>query len=236
MFNVKFHSVINKVVTLKGQEFHNQVDHIGQDLEFYSETNPTKYWSPVCNSLLHYSIVHCRCWIGGHLWTQSTDVAAHTKENDIFMSWIKTTKTGQICSSDMVDARVWEIGFTVNICHQDSSPRFNASYGIWSRRWRWRGGGMVGGGGEWEEQRGERIERTDLCWKGREQKVWRGSERGGGGGGGIKTVICNSFSAMCACINSITSCSVCVCVCWQAVCAHPSMCQAWLATQRCAPA
>lgn len=72
----------------------------------------------------------------------------------------------------------------------------------------------------------KRIEKDrELCWKGGNRKFGeaaKGGEREGYKDSHLQLIL----QCVCVFVHQWHHKLQCVCVCWQAVCAHPSMCQA----------
>lgn len=130
--------------------------------------------------------------------------------SSIFLN--KMNHSTQIWSLDIGNDAAWEICFTVNICYQichwDLMPVtvFGAEGGSSEEK-------------NWEDRK-KGAESLERQWR-----VGAGSKDSH-----LQLIL------RCVFVHQWHHKLQCVCVCWQAVCAHPSMCQAWLATQRCAPA
>lgn len=114
------------------------------------------------------------------------------------------------------------------------SPKINASNDVWSGKHKKRSWEMVDGSLEGKKENIKQEAGKFDKKKGKPGGMEENKSEGG------KTAICNSFCSVCVCVCLCIKLHklqyTCVCVCWLPVCAHPSMCQAWLATQCCASA
>lgn len=133
-------------------------------------------------------LYHC-CQVDGHLLLiQITDVPS--KNYSPLNSTSKMNHFGQGCrirvrffSPDTGNSALWEVCFTVNICHQICDQDLMPIMAL----------GAEDGG-----------EKERFCWKVGNRKFSLG---------GLKTVICNSFCSVCVFVHQVaswTSCSVCV--------------------------
>lgn len=115
--------------------------------------------------------------------------------NESLQSWLNSDS--HIWTCDIGKAAIWEICFTVNICHQDLMPI--AVFGAENR-------GKEGGGVSGRSRGGKN-------WK--DRAVLEGTvslERQRRRGKGMKTVTCNSFCNVCVCASMALNVAAYVCL------------------------